>query len=157
MISLVVAHSTNYCIGLNGWMPWHLSEDLKNFKKLTLNSDIVMGRTTYEAIGKPLPKRFTYIITRDSNYHVEHDNCTVCNDLTNLIKEHKALNKDLYICGGAQIYKAALPYVDEMWISLVEKDFEGDTYFPSDYEKDFIIVTKESKDGFVLIHYRRKL
>lgn len=156
MISLVVAHGDNRVIGKDGWMPWNLPEDLKHFKKTTLNQDIVMGRTTFEVMKKPLPKRHTYVITRDKNYTYDHENVTICNDLIALINKYNKEGKDLYICGGAQIYTLALPYVDEMWISLVDEHYEGDTFFPDYSNENFIVKTKEKYNGFTLIHYIRK-
>lgn len=156
MISLVVAHGDNLVIGKDGWMPWNLPEDLKSFRKITLNHDIVMGRTTFDVMKKPLPKRHTYVITNNQNYHFEHVDVTIIHDFDTLLKNYQTEEKDLYICGGAKIYKHALPYVDEMWISLVDEHFEGDTFFPSYNKDDFIVVSIEKKDGFTLIHYRRK-
>lgn len=156
MISLIVAHGDNFVIGKDGWMPWNLPDDLKHFKNTTLNQNIVMGRTTFECMKKPLPKRHTYVITRDKEYHYEHKNVTICHDLINLIHEYKNSDKTLYICGGAQIYTLALPYVDEMWISLVDEHYEGDTFFPDYSKENFIMETKEKRNGFTLIHYKRK-
>ena len=156
MISLVVAHGDNYVIGKNGWMPWNLPDDLKCFKKITLDHKIVMGRTTFEGMKKPLPRRHTFVITKDKNYKYEHDNVTVIHDFESLLKEYKDKDEILYICGGAQIYKFALDYVDEMWISLVDEHYDGDTFFPSYDKNQFIIKTMEKKKGFILIHYIRK-
>ncbi|NBK97214.1 MAG: dihydrofolate reductase [Erysipelotrichia bacterium] len=156
MISLVVAHGDNLVIGKDGWMPWHLPEDLKTFKKITLNHKIAMGRTTFEVMKKPLPKRHTYIITTNQNYHYEHDDVSICNDFEKLLKTYQNREETLFICGGAKIYEYALPYVDEMWISLVDEHFEGDTFFPDYSNEHFIVETKEKKEGFTLIHYVRK-
>lgn len=156
MISLVVAHGDNLVIGKDGWMPWNLPEDLKTFRKITLNHRIVMGRTTFESVNKPLPKRHTYIVTNNKEYCYDHPDVTVTNDFDALLKEYKNKEEVLYICGGAKIYEYALPYVDEMWISLVDEHYEGDTFFPAYDKNDFIIVTMQKKDGFTLIHYRRK-
>lgn len=156
MISLVVAHGDNLVIGKDGWMPWHLPKDLENFKKITLNQDIVMGRTTFDALKKPLPNRHTYIVTNNLKYTYHHENVTICNDFDALLKQYKNSDKVLYICGGAKIYEYALPYVDEMWISLVDEHYDGDTFFPYYDKEAFIVETKEKKDGFTLIHYIRK-
>lgn len=156
MISLVVAHGDNFVIGKDGWMPWHLPEDLKTFKKITLNHDIVMGRTTFEVMKKPLPKRHTYVITTNKNYQYDHEDVTICHDFDKLIDTYKDSENTLYICGGAKIYTHALPYVDEMWISLVDEHFEGDTFFPDYSNENFVVQTKEKKNGFTLIHYVRK-
>lgn len=156
MISLVVAHDEKLGIGKDGWMPWHLPEDLKHFKKVTLNQNIVMGRTTFEGMKKPLPKRHTYVITNNKDYKVESELVTVVNDFNALLNKFKDSDEVLYITGGAKIYTHALPYVDEMWISLVDGEYEADTYFPSYNEEDFILKTKERKEGFSILHYLRK-
>ena len=155
MISLIVAHDEQFCIGNDGWMPWHLKEDLKQFKAKTINNSIVMGRTTFEAMGKPLPKRFTYVLSRQEKTY-PFENVEVVHDLKALLKKYQQANEKLIICGGAQIYTAALPYVEEMWISLVEGSHEGDTYFPHYDLNEFVTVSKEQFDGFILIHYQRK-
>lgn len=156
MISLAVAHGDNLVIGKDGWMPWHLPEDLKTFKKITLNHAIVMGRTTFEAMKKPLPKRHTYVITTNTDYRFEHDDVTITNDFDALLKKYKNSDETLFICGGAKIYTYALPYVDEMWISLVDEHYEGDTFFPPYDVNEFILVSEEKKEGFTLLHYMRK-
>lgn len=155
MISLIVAHDENRCIGKDGWMPWDLKEDLKQFRTRTLNQHIVMGRTTFEALKKPLPKRYTYVITHQA-LRYDFENVEVINDFNALMKAYQSKAEPLIICGGAKIYQTALPYVDEMWISLVEGTHEGDTYFPNYDVNEFIVVSKEQFDGFLLIHYRRK-
>lgn len=156
MLSLVVAHDKNLLIGKDNWMPWDLPEDLKHFKATTLNHKIIMGRTTFEAMKKPLPKRHTFVITRDTSYTYEHEDVTIINDFDAFLKQCKESEELYIVCGGAQIYTQALPYVDEMWISLVEGDFEGDTFFPSYDVNEFVLATKESKPGFLILHYLRK-
>lgn len=156
MIALIAAHGDNYVIGKDGWMPWNLPEDLKCFKEKTLNHDIVMGRTTFEVMKKPLPKRHTFVVTHNENYHYEHENVTIVNDFDALLNKYQNKEETLFICGGAKIYQYALPYADEMWISLVDEHYEGDTFFPEYNLDDFIIESKEKKEGFTLIHYLRK-
>lgn len=155
MISLIVAHDEKLCIGRDGWMPWDLKEDLKQFRARTLNQRIVMGRTTFEALKKPLPKRYTYVITHQPLQY-DFENVEVINDFNALMKAYQNKDEPLIICGGAKIYQTALPYVDEMWISLVEGCYDGDTYFPAYDINEFMVVSKEQFDGFLLIHYRRK-
>jgi Dihydrofolate reductase len=156
MISLVVALGDNQVIGKDGWMPWNLPEDLKSFRKLTLHHAIVMGRTTFDAMKKPLLKRHTYVVTRNKAYTYNHEDVSVVYDFKRLLDEYKQKDEILYICGGAKVYEYALPWVDEMWISLVDEHYEGDTFFPRFNEDDFLIETKEKKEGFHLIHYIRK-
>ena len=157
MISLVVAHDEALGIGKDGWMPWHIPEDLKHFKKVTLHHHIVMGRTTFEGMKKPLPNRHTFVITNQKDYKVNSDLVTVVNDFDALLEKYKNSEDVLFITGGAKIYAHALPYVSEMWISLVDGIYEADTYFPNYENEGFMIKTKERKDGFTIIHYIKKI
>lgn len=156
MISLIVAHDETRAIGQDGWMPWNLPEDLKHFKRVTLHHDILMGRTTFEAMKKPLPKRHTYVATNNKAYRFDHENVTIIHDLEAFLKEWQSKEETLYICGGAKIYEACIGYADEMWISLVEGKHQADTYFPTYDPKSYIVVSKEKKEGFTIIHYRKK-
>lgn len=148
MIKIVVATDDNLLIGKEGTvngMPWHFPEDLKFFKETTINQTIVMGRTTYEAIGRPLPNRKTIVVSRGN---FSDDRIEVENDLVDLIKKYKNSNEDLFICGGASIYKQALPYVDELIISRIPGSYTGETYFPSFNEYDFNLVETTELETF---------
>ena len=125
MIKIIVATSRNRVIGNDNTLIWHLPADLKNFKRLTTGSAIIMGRKTYESIGKPLPNRRNIIITRDENYKV--DNCEIVNSLEESLL---LCNSDCFIIGGGEIYKQVLPIADEIYLTLIDEVFEGDTYFP---------------------------
>ena len=156
MISLIVAHDEKRAIGKDGWMPWNLPQDLAHFKRVTLNHAILMGKVTFEAMKKPLPKRHTYVATRNSDYVYAHEAVTIVHDLDSFLKQWKDKEECLYVCGGANIYEQALPYADEMWISLVYGEHEADTFFPAYNQEDFIVVSKEELQDFMIIHYRSK-
>lgn len=110
----VVAAAQNGAIGKDGWMPWELPEDLKRFKALTLGKPMIMGRVTFEAIGRPLPKRTTIVVTRDTDWSFDHENVRVCHtieeavELADEIAVRDGVN-EVVIAGGAQIYHLALP------------------------------------------------
>jgi dihydrofolate reductase len=125
MINIIVAMSKNRVIGNANTLIWHLPEDLRRFKQLTTGNTIVMGRKTYESIGKPLPNRRSIIITRDTNYKV--DGCEVVNSLEEALE---LSNNNCFIIGGGEIYKQSLKIADRIYLTLVHKDFEGDTTFP---------------------------
>lgn len=125
MISIIVATSKNRVIGNNNSLIWKLPADLKRFKQITTGNTIVMGRKTYESIGKPLPNRRNIIITRDTNYLV--DNCEIVNSLEEALM---LCNNDCFIIGGGEIYKQSIDIADRIYLTLVQEDFEGDTYFP---------------------------
>lgn len=125
MIKIIVAMSRNRVIGNANTLIWHLPEDLKRFKELTTGNTIVMGRKTYESIGRPLPNRRSIIITRDTNYQVE--GCEVVNSLEEALL---LSNNDCFIIGGGEIYRQALDKADRIYLTHIDKEFEGDTTFP---------------------------
>jgi len=125
MIKIIVAMSENRVIGNNNELIWKLSSDLKRFKELTTNNPVVMGRKTYESIGRPLPNRRNIIITRNSEYEVEG-----CEIVSSLEVALLLTNNDCFIIGGGEIYKQSLEIADKIYLTVVHKDFEGDTSFP---------------------------
>ncbi|MGC4378742.1 dihydrofolate reductase [Fictibacillus sp. Mic-4] len=137
MISYVVAMDENHLIGSKNKLPWHLPADLKYFKKVTMNKPIVMGRKTYESIGKPLPGRENIVLTRDRNYKAE--GCTVIYSVEDIIKRD---NEEICVIGGAEVFRLFMPYVNRMYITKIHETFEGDTYFPDFNEKEWKIVSK---------------
>ena len=155
MISLIVAFDKNRLIGKNDWMPWNNKEDLKHFRNYTMNKDLLVGRKTFEGFPKPLPNRYHYVLTRqEMDYN--HEQVEVIHNIDELVKKYKNSEKELVVIGGSQIYKTALPYVDKMVISLMEGDYEGDTYFPEFDENDFTVENKEKKEGFTVYTLIRK-
>ena len=125
MINIIVAMSKNRVIGNSNTLIWHLPEDLKRFKELTTDNTIVMGRKTYESIGRPLPNRRNIIITRDTNYMV--DGCEIVNSLEEALL---LSNGDCFIIGGGEIYKQSIDISDRIYLTLIDKEFDGDTKFP---------------------------
>lgn len=117
--------SKNRVIGDSNTLIWHLPEDLKRFKQLTTGNAIVMGRKTYESIGRPLPNRRNIIITRDKDYSIE--GCEVVNSLE---EAFLITGSDCFVIGGGEIYKQSLSYSEKIYLTLIDKDFEGDTEFP---------------------------
>jgi dihydrofolate reductase len=125
MIKIIVAMSKNRVIGNNNELIWKLSSDLKRFKDLTTNNPVVMGRKTYESIGRPLPNRRNIIITRNLEYEV--DDCEIVSSLEEALL---LTNNDCFIIGGGEIYNQSIELADKIYLTLVHKDFEGDTTFP---------------------------
>ena len=124
MISLIVAASRNGVIGANNKLPWHLPADLQRFKQLTLNHPILMGRKTFESIGKPLPGRTNIVITRQQGFQCCGATAAHSLDEALLICENE---KEVFVIGGAEIFKQALPLAGRIYLTRIEKDFEGDT------------------------------
>ena len=125
-VSIVVAISQNHAIGKDNKLLWYLPKDLKHFKEITTGHTVIMGRKTYESVGKPLPNRRNIIITRQQ---VKIEGCEVVNS----VEAALALCKDeaeVFIVGGAEIYRQALHLTDRIYLTLIHENFEGDTYFP---------------------------
>lgn len=133
-IKLIVAVDSNFGIGYKNDLLFKVSEDLKRFKKLTTDHFVVMGRKTFESLPKPLPERTNVVITRKSNYSPENPSVLVVNDVQKCINHYLHTgkqSKDIWVIGGAEIYKVFLPYVDEVYMTMIHKEAEKvDTYFP---------------------------
>jgi len=129
MIVLIAALDPNNGIGLNGKLPWHIKEDLKLFKERTLNHKIVMGRKTYESIGKPLPNRINCVVTRSKRYQVV-EGIELIHDFNEFLIMHSLSDETIYVIGGAEIYKQALPYAQQLALSMIKHVYPCDTFFP---------------------------
>ena len=125
MIKIIVATSKNRVIGDSNSLIWHLPADLKRFKEITTGNTIVMGRKTFESIGRPLPNRRNIIITRDITYNVE--GCEVVNSLEEALM---ICNNNCFIIGGGEIYSQTISIADQIYLTQVHEDFDGDTTFP---------------------------
>lgn len=143
-ISLIVALASNRVIGLNGQMPWHLSADLKRFKQITMGSPIIMGRKTFEAIGKALPGRSNIIISRNADY--QQPGCLVFTDIDSAL-QHCADNPEVFVIGGATLYQTLLPMADFLYLTEIDKDFPGDTFFPEIDVKNWREIEREQIDN----------
>ncbi|MBE0422329.1 MAG: dihydrofolate reductase [Lutibacter sp.] len=143
MVTIMAAIAANNALGKDNQLIWHLPADLKRFKKTTLNHAVIMGRKTYESLGKPLPERTNIVITRDKNYKVEA--CIVANSLEGALKAAAEADENPFILGGAEIYKQAMPYADRLDITFVHRQFEADVFFP---EIDKTIWKETSREDF---------
>ena len=140
MIKIIVAISRNRVIGNNNQLIWSLPADLKRFKQMTTGNPVVMGRKTYESIGKPLPNRRNIIITRDNEYKAE--GCEIVNSLEEALM---LCNNDCFIIGGGEIYKQSMGLADKIYLTIVNEDFEGDTFFP-EIGSEWIKVNREDHE-----------
>lgn len=145
MFSIIVAVCNNNVIGRNNKLLWHISEDLKRFKNITTGHTIIMGRKTFESLKKPLPNRHHIILTRDKNYKIDSNQVTVVNDIETIMKTYENSGSEIFIIGGGEIYNLFLPYCDKLYLTKVNKDFEGDTYFP-EINYDEWTVTESSEE-----------
>lgn len=129
-ISAIVAYADNYVIGKDNDIPWYLPEDLKWFKKNTLNHTIIMGRKCFESIGRPLPKRNNIIVTRDMFFL--SNGCYIAHSIEEAIQMAQDFGEtETFIIGGGEIYKQAIDYYDKIYLTRVKATIEGDVYFPA--------------------------
>lgn len=154
MFKIIVAFDEDHVIGYKGWMPWDLPEDLEHFKKTTDGSNLLMGSTTFNGLKKPLPNRKTYVVS--SKPVLESENVIWVKDLDSFIEKHQSSDKEIFVCGGASIYKQLLPYTSEMIISEVFGKHKSDTLFPSFDNEDFDKELLKSYDKFNVYKYTRK-
>jgi dihydrofolate reductase len=149
----IAAMSLNRVIGARNRIPWHLPEDFKWFKKTTTGHVIVMGRKTYESIGKPLPNRTTIVLTRSS---APIPGVRTVSNLRQIDPSDPALaRREIFICGGAQLYEQALPLCSDLYLTLVQRVVEGDTFFPP-FEHQFVLAEEILNcPEFKILHYRR--
>src|SRR5580765_2946092 len=148
----IAAMSQNRVIGNRLKIPWHLSEDFNWFKKMTTGQIVVMGRKTFESIGKPLPNRLTIVLTRTRRSIPGVQTVT---DLNEIDLDHTT--RTVFICGGAQVYEQALPLCSDLYLTLVKRVVDGDTFFPR-FEDRFEI-QEELLDcpDFKITHYRNRI
>ena len=139
-LSIIVAKSKNDVIGNNGRLPWHLSEDLKRFKSITMGKPIIMGRVTYESIGKPLPGRENIILTRRSNY--PEKGITIIHSSDEALKSARD-SDEVIIIGGGEIYKEFLSRVNRLYITHVDLHIDGDAFFPKVDYSDWQVMSRE--------------
>ncbi|WP_252236803.1 dihydrofolate reductase [Clostridium sp. CH2] len=146
MLSIIVAIAKNNVIGNDNKLIWHISEDLKRFKEITSGKTIVMGRKTFESLPGVLPNRKHIILTRDKNFKVNSECVEIIYDFDELLNKYKNSDDEVFIIGGGEIYKQLLPYSNKLYLTKINKDFDGDTYFPQinynhfkiDYKSDVI-------------------
>ena len=150
-LQAIAAMSLNRVIGRGGRIPWHLPEDFKWFKKLTTGQVIVMGRKTFESIGRPLPNRTTIVLSRSG---FEHPGVRTLPGLEQLDLQHES--RAVFICGGAEIYAQALPLCSDLYLTVVKRTVEGDTFFPR-FEHWFELAERIADNAdFEILHYRNR-
>ncbi|ANB58242.1 dihydrofolate reductase [Anoxybacillus sp. B7M1] len=162
MISLIVAMDHHRVIGKDNQLPWHLPADLAYFKRVTMGHPIIMGRKTFESIGRPLPGRENIIITRNHSFRPE--GCTVIHSVADIQKiAAERENEEIFIIGGAELFRATLPLADRLYITKIAGQFAGDTFFPSFDEREWCLVSsqqgqKDEKNryDFAFLVYERK-
>ncbi len=143
MISLIAAMDNNNVIGYENDMPWNLPNDLKHFKEVTSHHTVIMGRKTYQSIGRPLPNRKNVILSR-SGFQTD-DDVEVISSIEEIQK--RAETEEVFVIGGGTIYEQVLPYADRLYITRIDAEFKGDTYFPKFNEDEWEVI--DEKEGIL--------
>ena len=142
MLSTIVAIANNNVIGKDNKLIWHLPEDLKRFKQITTGKNIIMGRKTFESLGRVLPNRKHIILCNDMEMDIDNENVEILDDISKLDKYINS-GEENFVIGGATIYKLLMPYVNKLYITKINHDFEGDVYFPEIKETEWKEISKE--------------
>ena len=139
-ISIIAAMATNHVIGLNNALPWHLPADLRHFKSVTMGKPVVMGRKTFESIGKPLPGRMNIVISHNPNFQAA--GCHTVRSIEQAL-EQAGEQDEVMIIGGASFYRQILPRADRLYLTLVHASFDGDAFFPDYRQADWRVLERE--------------
>ena len=142
MLSIIVAKSINNAIGKDNKLLWKIPDDMKRFKKLTTGHTIIMGRKTFESIGRVLPNRLNVILTRDPNYKVDDPNVKIVGGISDL-EEYINDENENFVIGGAQIYSILMSKCKKIYVTQIDKDFVGDSYFPIIRENEWKVIERE--------------
>ena len=148
----IAAMSLNRVIGFHNKIPWHLPDDFKWFKKMTTGQVIVMGRKTFVSIGKPLPNRTTLVLTRSQAPISGVKRISSLNQIDPAAEEF--VGRDIYICGGAEVYAQALPLCSDLYLTVVQRTVEGDTFFPPFEDRFDLVETIIDSAEFKILHYQ---
>ena len=142
MLSIIVAVARNNVIGKDGKLIWHLPEDLKRFKKLTTGHTIIMGRKTFESLGKVLPNRKHIVISHNQAINIDNENVEVITNIA-LLKKYIQSPEESFVIGGEHIYKILLPFTNKLYITKIDEDFDGDVFFPKVKEREWKEASRE--------------
>lgn len=158
-VTIMAAVARNGVIGRDGAIPWHLPDDMRRFRQTTTGHVLVMGRLTYESIGRPLPGRTTIVVTRSQDWPAATEppaGLVVAASLEEALREAARLDGETFIQGGAQLYAEALPLADRLLVTWVDADPEGDTFFPDVDWAEWDEVERQEFDGGTWSTYRRR-
>lgn len=144
IISIIAAVASNGVIGRNGGLPWHLPADLRRFREITAGHAVIMGRKTFESIGRPLPDRVNIVVSRQAAYGTA--GIVVAGSLQAALAL-AAGEDEVFICGGGEIYRQALPLADRIYLTVLDQPFDGTVFFPEIQQDAFIEVSREPFGG----------
>ncbi len=152
---IIACFSKNYVIGKKGELPWNFPEDLLHFKKVTMGHSLIMGRKTFESILKPLEGRKIIILSHDKNFSVA--GCEVAENFKDAIELAYKTDNNPIVCGGSEVYKAAFPFVTKMYLTEIQREISGDTFFPGFDENDWKETESEEVGELVFKTLERKM
>lgn len=155
-VTLVAAIARNGVIGADGGIPWQLPGEQRLFKELTLGHVLVMGRKTYESIGRPLPERTTIVVTRQEDWKGA-EGVLVARSVPEAITLARTIDEEVFVVGGSQVYAEALPTADRLALTWVDAEPEGDAHFPHVEWDDWREVTREERKGWTVASYERRV
>lgn len=155
MLSLIVAVDQNMGIGKNNQLPWHYPEDLAYFKQITSGHTVCMGHHTFTSIGKPLPKRQNIVFSRHIKAIEGFDDVEVISDPVEYFQAQRLSEAEIFVIGGSMIYELALPYVDKMYITHIQKAYDVDSYFPDVEWNQFTVAQSQLTDELFVAIYER--
>ena len=162
MLSIIVAVARNNVIGKDGKLMWHIPEDLRRFKKLTTGHTIIMGRKTFESLGRVLPNRKHVVITHSKELVIDDENVEIMNNIK-LLKGYIESPEENFVIGGEQIYKMTLPFASKIYITKIDEKFDGDAFFPKvsesmwkEVEREKGLTDEENPFNYEYITYVRK-
>ncbi len=154
MLVMIAAMTPNRVIGKNGELPWDIREEMEHFRKTTKGATVIMGETTYYSLGGPLKGRKNIVLTKNKKLDIDHKDVEVCYDMKELLTRYE--NTDLaYVIGGGAIYKLFIDLVDMLVLSVINNEYEGDTYFPDITDKNFNLVQESVYSEFIVKRYVR--
>ena len=167
-VSIIVAMALNRVIGSGNSMPWYLPEDLKKFRELTTGHAILMGRKTYESLPKVLPNREHYVVTRDPDYKSTNERASSNSHVFTALDPAAALGfisdrielegdipEEVFVIGGGELFSQLLPYADKIYMTLIRKDIDGDTFFPQIDDNEWVQTSGEDFDGYSFLVFER--
>ena len=154
-VTLVAAIARNGVIGADGGIPWHLPDDQRRFKELTIGHVLVMGRVTYESIGRPLPGRTTVVVTRSAGWGSGDDGVLVAPSVAEALALAATVDEEVFVVGGTRVYEEALPFADRLELTWVDAEPEGDARFPAVDWAAWREVTREEHEGWSAVSYAR--
>jgi dihydrofolate reductase len=152
-VAIIVAMTRDRVIGSGGRLPWHLPDDLQLFKRLTTGGTLIMGRKTHATIGRPLPRRHNIVLSRSRK---ELPGVQLCTSFRTALNDARQRQCPVFVIGGAELYRKALPIAEELHISWIKNDFSGDTHFPPFELCDWLCCEEKDFPGFHYARYRRK-